>query len=65
MKYKLKKEHSEFLKVFASKIKIDNGETWYYMPFWWKQKNNDVYEVFDFDSLPEYLKENIKKLHNK
>jgi len=58
MKVKLPKEAIRFIESNATKI----NEEWYYMPYWWKRIDGDVFEQVMFENLPNGLKKQIQKM---
>uniref|UniRef100_A0A6M3LRB3 Uncharacterized protein n=1 Tax=viral metagenome TaxID=1070528 RepID=A0A6M3LRB3_9ZZZZ len=63
MRIKVKKEVAEFLINATTKVHTRGGSIYYYIPFWFtKTEEEDIFEEFSFDSLPEELKKAIKDL---
>lgn len=62
MNVQLTKEQSEFLKGNSSMV-TNEEESWYYMPYWWKENKEvgeNVFEITTFDNLPEHIKQLIQ-----
>lgn len=59
---KLTKEEVEFLKKMSNQV-YDGENAWYYLPFWFKQVDEDKFEVTQFENLPEKVIEVIKDRH--
>lgn len=61
IRLKVDKDNSivECLTVIGNKV--DVGVEWYYLPFWFKQTGNGIYELYSFDDLPNSVKEAIKE----
>lgn len=51
---KLTKEQVEFLKKMSNEIN-DGENNWYCLPFWFKQIDDDKFEITKFEKLPENL----------
>jgi hypothetical protein len=49
---KFTKEQVDFLKGMSHQIN-DGENNWYYSPFWFKQIDDDKFEVTKFEKLPE------------
>jgi hypothetical protein len=58
---KFSKEVIEFLKFNGTQV-FDGETNWYYMPFWFKQIDKGLMEIYQFDDLPTYVKDIIKDL---
>ena len=62
MKLKIEKSQSNFLQEMGTEITTPNGEKYFYMPFWFKQTEEEgVYELLTFDHLP---KDVIELIHD-
>ena len=60
------KEEILVLKRFANKVTTPTGEDYYYIPYWFKNGNDeDVYNILSFDQLPQDFKTYIKELRGK
>ena len=58
---KLTLQQAEFLKSHSTKI--DDGEnTWYHIPFWFKEINDNLFEVVD-EPLKTNKEENVYKFN--
>jgi len=57
MLIKVSKEVSNFIEVISHK----EGDKWFYIPFWFKKIDNDVYEQVSFENLPKELIDTIKR----
>jgi len=60
---KLTKEQVEFLKGMSTQI-YDGENTWYYLPFWFKQVDEDKFEINQFEKLPEKVIKVIKDMRS-
>jgi len=58
MNIQLENAQSEFLENICNKI-YANDEEWYYMPFWFKKVEKNVFEQVSFDYLPKHVKDVI------
>jgi hypothetical protein len=56
---KLSKEEVEFLKNFSSVVYYDEN-SWYYLPFWFKEVSEEQFEIFSFEEVPKRVKEIAK-----
>lgn len=61
MKVKLSKQAIRFIEANAAAV----DGAWYYMPFYWKRIDKDIFEQITFDKVPEYVKELIKENEKK
>jgi len=52
-KIEVTKEQSDLIKGISHCV---NGE-WYYIPYWFKDLGNNVFEEHSFDKLPDELKD--------
>lgn len=60
MKVKVKKPVAEFIRNTASWIDFPTGR-YYYLPLWYKELLDDnMFECYSFDKLPEELKAAIR-----
>ena len=61
IRLKVSKNNSitECLNVIGNKV--DNGDEWYYLPFWFKHIGDGIYELYVFDELPDHLKKTIQE----
>ncbi len=55
---KLVDTDSEFIERIGSYLS-DGGESWYYMPFWFKKIKKGLYVQYKFDELPDDIKKII------
>jgi hypothetical protein len=56
---KLTKEQVDFLKGNSAHIN-DGQNKWYYLPFWFKEVDEDKFEITQFDQLPGHVIDVIK-----
>jgi hypothetical protein len=65
MMIKLHPEAETFLKNMGSVVHIVEPweEQWYYMPYWLKREN-DHFLIYNFDELPDRVKDSIKDLRD-
>lgn len=64
MKVIVSLEQQELLSS-GNKIIDKHGNTWYYLPYWFKKPKNghiEHFELFSSDGLPEEFREQLKKL---
>lgn len=70
---KFSEEQSAFIRQFSSTLYLSGGETWHYIPMWFKgvdvniEKNSVdteqyIFETCSFDQLPEYVKAHIQTM---
>lgn len=50
------KEQSDLLRAAALQITLENGDTYYHLPFFYKYLGNNEYEVLKKDQLPDDIK---------
>ena len=59
------KEQEHFLKHVANKVVTDDGRSYYFIPYWYRETQDCAfYEEFSFDELPSDLKEELKRQRN-
>lgn len=58
---KLIKTDSEFLKTAAHLVDIGDGTKWYHLPFWYQEVGDGLFIEYEFEDIPESLKEFIRK----
>jgi hypothetical protein len=54
---------SNFLEKVSTAIN-DNGEQWYFMPFWFRKISEGVYEQVPFEKLPNRISHAVRNLQN-
>lgn len=65
MKVKFPKEQTDLFNNVGTIVNTAEGSTYRYLPFWFKETNEeDVYELFTFEQLPNELIETIKRMRN-
>jgi len=64
MKIKLKTQESNFLRIHAHTLTLENGDMWFYMPYWWHNEGGDVFKRMSFEDMPEDLKNYILNERN-
>ena len=53
------KEQSDLLKSASLKITLENGDTYYHLPFFYKDLGNKSFQVIEKDKLPQEIKDLI------
>lgn len=62
VKKNLTKEQKELLDM-GTKIILSNGDTYRYLPFWFKETEGDVFqEIINFEKLPKDLIDELNKI---
>lgn len=56
---KFPKEQSDLLRAAALQITLENGDTYFHLPFFYKDLGNNEYEVLKKDQLPDDIKDLI------
>lgn len=56
---KFSKEQSDLLRAAALQITLENGDTYFHLPFFYKDLGNNEYEVLKKDQLPDDIKDLI------
>jgi hypothetical protein len=52
---KLTQEQIDFIK--SNSTHLSDGENdWYFIPYWFKQIDNDKFDIVHFDKLPQNVK---------
>lgn len=66
IKIELKDDVVEFLNNYATIVTTEDGETYYYTPFWFKETEDpNMFEQFSLGSnFPESLKVHLSKERN-
>lgn len=59
-KIKISADQSKLLTDHGTMVTLDNGDTFYCLSNWFK-KDGELWEILEFDQLPEELIEAIKK----
>jgi hypothetical protein len=60
VKLELIKTDSDFIKAVSNAIVSDNGNKWYYMPYWFEEIGSGLFVQHSFDELPIEIKNIIK-----
>jgi len=63
MKVKFPKEQTDLFNNIGTIVNTAEGRVYRYLPFWFKEtEEEDVYELFTFEQLPDELIESIKSM---
>jgi len=60
MKVKLTKEAGQFIEANSARV-----DEWYYLPYYWKRIDDDVFEQVTFENIPKYVKDILKENREK
>ena len=73
IKFLLDKEKAEFLERYSSIVVTENGDKWFYFPYWWHKETiplgEDIppfvsFDRYVFEELPEDLKKRITEIRD-
>lgn len=63
MKVKFPKEQTDLFNNIGTIVNTSEGSVYRYLPFWFKEtEEEDVYELFTFEQLPDELIVSIKSM---
>lgn len=51
-----------FIRSLSTRIILEDGEVFHYLPFWFRELGDNKFEIINFDKLPERLRKAIIQL---
>ena len=62
MKIKIPEEQLLFIKLYATNVRTNSGNTYAYVPHWFKINDDSTIEIIRFENLPTELVEFINEI---